>query len=656
MHGAIPGRKSPAFSRLFRLPQSFPLDGCRGFAGDIVEDHIDLIAELFFDLLCGGLERFDGEVDAGDGGTGGHIVAGDDGADDDRIGTRRGLVGRDGEQHGEALCDLLVHDRAGDDGVRLAENLRGLVADVHRRAGQRVDRLLRVYAVGNAVDEREVVGDGAGDLKERVPVGRQAAAEDDQTLVGAVVTLDADAADRRDLADVFAALVVGEEVGELFALLGRDGNGGVVAEDADAEAGAGERLARGDLLVEAEHTRDLADLILVPVPVGLDDLAFFAELADNIDVVVMRLDLVGVTADIGVAALDQVGAERPLRQEGVVEVDAQLLGRLCGDLDEHGADDLALLLGIDGGGEGADDLARAVIHGAVEELVLGVDALHVDEAELLQVLADEVTLVLAHHAVVDVDGIDVLRRERAHQQRGGDGAVHAARNEDDDLFVSDLFADHAHRGLDAVLQRVGLPEAADLAQKILQHFHAVLREVYLGVELHADDLPLGVVNAGNDIAGDGKGDKAVRVLLDRVAVAHQDGLLPVHTVSERAGRDDVDLGRTVLGLDLGQDDAAEMLVDELHTVADAERRDAELKDGGIVGGRAALPYAGGAAAEDHRIVAAQLGRADAHRENVRVDAQLANLAVNHFCVLAAAVENRKFFHVFRFPFFKESAK
>ena len=278
------------------------------------------------------------------------------------------------------------------------------------------------------------------------------------------------------------------------------------------------------------------------------------------------------------------------------------------------------------------------------------------KSELFQILADEIALVLAHHAVVDVDGIDILRRECAHQQCGSDGAVHAARNEDDDLLVSDLFADHAHRGLNAILQRVGLLQPADLAQEVFQHFHAVLREVDLRVELHADDLLLGVVDAGNDVTGDGKGDKAVRMLLDRVAVAHQNGLLLVHAVGERAGGDDVDLGRTVLGLDLGQDDAAEMLVDELHAVADAERRDAELKDGGIVGGRAALPYAGGTAAEDHRIVAAQLVRADAHRENIRVNAELANLAVNDFCVLTAAVENRKFFHVFRFPFFKESAK
>ena len=60
----------------------------------------------------------------------------------------------------------------------------------------------------------------------------------------------------------------------------------------------------------------------MPVPVGLDDLAALAELANNIDIVVMRLDLVCVTADIGVAALDQVGAERPLREEGIVKVNS----------------------------------------------------------------------------------------------------------------------------------------------------------------------------------------------------------------------------------------------------------------------------------------------------------------------------------------------
>ena len=300
------------------------------------------------------------------------------------------------------------------------------MADMHRRAGQRGDRLSRINAIRDAVDEREVVRDRAGDLEERVPVGRQTAAEDAQALVGAVVALDADAADRRDLADVLPTFVGGEKVGELLALFGRDGDGGIVAEDADAEPRTGERLARRDLLIQSEHARDLADFILVPVPVGLDDLTLLAELADDVDIVVMRLDLVGVAADIGVAALDQVGAERALRQKGVVEVDAQLLSCLCGDLDEHRADDLALFLGIDGGGEWSDDLACAVVHSAVEEFVLGVDALHVYKSELFQVLADEIALVFAHHAVVDVDGIDVLRRECAHQQCGSDGAVHAA--------------------------------------------------------------------------------------------------------------------------------------------------------------------------------------------------------------------------------------
>ena len=98
------------------------------------------------------------------------------------------------------------------------------------------------------------------------------------------------------------------------------------------------------------------------------------------------------------------------------------------------------------------------------------------------------------------------------------------------------------------------------------------------------------------------------------------------------------------------------IADFSQNVAVSRFLDFSLKDGGIVGGRAALPHAGGTAAEDHRIVASQLVRADAHRENVRVNAELANLAVNDFCVLTATVENRKFFHVFRFPFFKESAK
>ena len=64
----------------------------------------------------------------------------------------------------------------------------------------------------------------------------------------------------------------------------------------------------------------LADLILMPVPVGLHHQTLSPGPADNIDIIMMGLDPMGETADIRVAALDQVRSQGPLGPKGLIKI------------------------------------------------------------------------------------------------------------------------------------------------------------------------------------------------------------------------------------------------------------------------------------------------------------------------------------------------
>ena len=73
----------------------------------------------------------------------------------------------------------------------------------------------------------------------------------------------------------------------------------------------------------------------------------------------------------------------------------------------------------------------------------GVDTLHLGQPQFCQILTDYIRLILSHHAVIDVNSVDLIRSERLREQRGGDRGIDAAGNENDDLSVlADAVADH----------------------------------------------------------------------------------------------------------------------------------------------------------------------------------------------------------------------
>ena len=220
------------------------------------------------------------------------------------------------------------------------------------------------------VDVAQLVDHARRDLLEQVvrqagPVGGHRVvgghrADDDDRAVGALVALHADRADvgqdaerlpqlavQAGLADLVLQDVVGVAQ-EVQALLGR-----LAADDADRQAGAGERLAPDEALGQAELGADGADLVLEERAQRLDEveLQVVGQAAD----VVVRLDRRRAGAAAG---LDDVRVERALDEV----VGARELRRLLlEDADELGADRLALRLGVGDAGE------------LLEEALLGVD-------------------------------------------------------------------------------------------------------------------------------------------------------------------------------------------------------------------------------------------------------------------------------------------
>ena len=133
---------------------------------------------------------------------------------------------------------------------------------------------------------------------------------------------------------------------------------GDLADDPDAEAGAGERVPPDDLGRQAELLADQPDLVLEQRAQRLDQLEL--EVVGQAADVVVGLDVGGAGAAAG---LDDVGVERALHEErdrAAASAASPTISRLGGleDPDELAADDLALLLRVGDPGERVEELLR----------------------------------------------------------------------------------------------------------------------------------------------------------------------------------------------------------------------------------------------------------------------------------------------------------
>ena len=108
---------------------------------------------------------------------------------------------------------------------------------------------------------------------------------------------------------------------------------------------------------------------------------------------------------------------------------------------------------------------------------------------------DLLALVQPEQAVIDEDAGELVA-DRAVDQRRRDRRVHAAGESADDALVgADQLADPGDLGLDEVARRPVGRAAADLEEEVGEDLAAARRVRHLGMELHAEDRPLVVLES-----------------------------------------------------------------------------------------------------------------------------------------------------------------
>ncbi len=306
-----------------------------------------------------------------------------------------------------------------------------------------------------------------------------------------------------------------------------------------------------------------------------------------------------------------------------------LVGLGFEDLDELGADDLPFLLRVGDARQACEELLRPIddaqVH--VEVVAEGGD--------------DALPLVPAEQAVVHEDA-DELLADGLVQQRGDDGGIHPAAEAADDLGVADLLADRVDRLGDEVAHLPVAGAAADVVEEVLEDDFALGRVGDFGVELDAEEFLRAVPDRGVG-AGlrRGQGDEVVVQVADLVAVADPDGVSSGSVASRSVLSRIVRVRPAVLAALGGDDFAAEDLAAELHAVADAEDRHAEVEDSLVASRGIGLVDAGRPAGEDDalerhlgQLLGGSSGPADAG-----VDVLLSHPAGDQLAVLAAEIQD-----------------
>jgi hypothetical protein len=326
--------------------------------------------------------------------------------------------------------------------------------------------------------------------------------------------------------------------------------------------------------------------------------------------------------------LDHVGIERALREEIGA---ADLLGLLVEHVDEGGADDLALLLGIRDARQAREEqFARVAVN--QRDVVVAAEQAH----HLLR-------LARAQQPVVDEDAGELVADGLVNQD-GRDGGIDAARQAADDAALADLGAD-AFDGLGAEGRHRPFGLAArDAVGEGLEKVSAMRRVHHLGVEHGAVVVPFVVADQreGRAFAG-AQHAEAFGHARHAVAVAHPHGLaaaLPPGAVEERAVADQVDHGAAELTVVRALDLAAELMAHRLLAVADAKHGHTQFEHDLRRAWRMRFGHRGRAAGEDdgfgcefaHALVTHAVG------QDLAIDAAFAHAARDELGHLRAEIE------------------
>ena len=361
---------------------------------------------------------------------------------------------------------------------------------------------------GDPVDLADLVGDAGGDALQHVvrqpgPVGGHGVlggdrAEHDGVAVGAAVALDADRADvgeqhDRHLPDVAVEAGAGE-------LLAGDGVGlaqdvealaGDLADDPDAEAGPGERLAPHHRGREAELLADQADLVLEERAQRLDQLEL--EVVGQAADVVVGLDVGGAGAAAG---LDDVGVERALDEvRRVAAPSAASPKTRTSAASKVRMNSRPMILRFSSGSH--DPLERA------EELVA-----RRRRRRGLSKTASKSRRTCSVSPRRIIPWSTYTQVSRSPMARCTIAAATAESTPPDSAQIArplaDLLADRLDLLLDDVEHRPGLAAAGDVVQEVLEHLLAVLGVQHLGVPLDAGQA------APDVLEGRDRGDRRSR--------------------------------------------------------------------------------------------------------------------------------------------------
>ena len=383
-------------------------------------------------------------------------------------------------------------------------------------------------------------------------------------------------------------------------------------------------MAPDDVLGQAQFAAERAHLVLEQLAQRLQQrhVHLFRQAAH----IVVALDHARGAARGG-HGLDHVGVQRALREK--VEV-AQLLGLRLEHVNEHRADGLALFLGVALAREGG------------KELILGVGINEVDVEVVAEHSLHQFGLALAQQPVVHEHAGEPVADGAVDERRGHariDAAAQAAQHL---LVLADLRADLVNGQIDKGAHVPVAGAAADGVHVVGEYLHALRRVHHLGVELHAVKAALRVGDDGvGRVLRAADGHEPLRQLLDPVAVAHPHLRARVHAVQKSRAVPVLQVGDAVFALVRAGNPPAEHVREQLHAVADAQNRHAQLKHPRVGVRRAGLVHAGRAAAEDdpHRVHRLQRRGGNAVRHNDAVHLRLAHPARNQLAVLGAEIEH-----------------
>jgi hypothetical protein len=256
-------------------------------------------------------------------------------------------------------------------------------------------------------------------------------------------------------------------------------------------------------------------------------------------------------------------------------------------------------------------------------------------------LDDLESLLLPEKPVVDEDARELLPHRLVHEERCH-GRVDAAGERAQHARSSDLGANARGLLLDDRSRSPHGRRVGHAVEEVLEEIGSVRRVHHLGVELHAVQAPLRVLEgcdrsrrrAGDDARALGRGH-------NRVAVAHPAELLRRQACEEAALWIGLELRPAELGDPRSLDAAAEVERHELHAVADPEHGHAQLEEAGVDMRCSVRVHGRGTAGENERErpLGARRRRGDAMADELRVNAAFAHAARDQLRVLPAEVDD-----------------